>query len=183
MAHPAKYRLSPDEVLTPENARKLAGHVSEIEFFRAEVEKLQAQIAGIYDAADDDGFDKKFIRKAVARRAKEGPALEAEENAVGCYIEAVKKGLPTRTREGNPVDVLPAHDAETGEIIDHEPLPPEPAAQEEPVNPSGDANSSGRTESSADGQTNSEDMHSAHTLDQSAAAWAINRQHNKRVSA
>lgn len=118
MARPAKYRLSPDEVLAPENARKLAGHVSEIEFFRAEVEKLQAQIAGIYDAADDDGFDKKFIRKAVARRAKEGPALEAEENAVECYVEAVKKGLPTRTREGNPVDDLPAHDDQTGEILE-----------------------------------------------------------------
>src|SRR6185312_12448871 len=123
MGRPQKFRLAPDDVLAPENARKLAGHVSEIEFFRAEVQKLQAQIAGIYDAADEDGFDKKFIRLAVARRAKAGPALEAEENAVECYVEAVEKGLPTRTREGNRNAPLPDHDPSAGGILDAESRP------------------------------------------------------------
>jgi uncharacterized protein (UPF0335 family) len=102
MARPQKFRLTPDEVMEAQHARKLAGHVAEIEFFRKEVEQLQAQIAGVYDAADEDGFDKKFIRKTVARRAKNSSELEAEEAAVDAYAMAVVKGLATRTREGNP---------------------------------------------------------------------------------
>lgn len=102
MARPQKFRLSPDEVLEPQHARKLAGHVSEIEFFRTQVEGLQQQIAGIYDAADEDGFDKKFVRKAVARRARDMSEFEAAENATETYLIAVEKGLSTRTRERNP---------------------------------------------------------------------------------
>lgn len=116
MARPQKFRLTPDEVLEPQHARKLAGHVSEIEFFRKEIDKLQQQVADIYDAADEDGFDKKFVRKAVARRSKDSSEFEAEEAATENYMIAVEKGLSTRTREGNAENDLPEHDAETGEI-------------------------------------------------------------------
>lgn len=111
MARPAKFRLTPDEVLNPQHARKLAGHVAEIEFFRAEVEKLQAQIAGIYDAADDEGFDKKFIRKVVAIRSKDETAAQAEQAGIDAYTEALEIGFRSRARVENP-----EHDAETGEV-------------------------------------------------------------------
>lgn len=124
MARPQKFRLSPDDVLEPQNAKKLAGHVSEIELFRKQVDELQKQIAGIYDAADEDGFDKKFVRKAVARRAKDSTELASEEAATDAYAMAVEIGLATRTHEGNP-----PHDAETGEIIE----------TTEPGNPAGSA--------------------------------------------
>jgi uncharacterized protein (UPF0335 family) len=113
MARPKKFRLSPEDVGEPEHARKLAGHVSEIEFFRRQVVELQNQIAGIYDAADEDGFDKKFVRLAVGRRAKDADALAAQEEAVDAYAAAIEAGLSTRVREENP-----DHDPETGEILD-----------------------------------------------------------------
>jgi uncharacterized protein (UPF0335 family) len=113
MARPQKFRLTPDEVLEPQYSRKLAGHVSEIEFFRKEIEKLQQQVADIYDAADEDGFDKKFVRKAVANRAKDASVKAEEEQAVEAYELAIEKGLATRARERNP-----EHDPQTGEIYD-----------------------------------------------------------------
>ena len=116
MARPAKFRLAPDDVLDPPNARKLAGHVSEIEFFRKEVEKLQAQIAGVYDAADEEGFEKKFIRKVVAIRAKDETVAQAEKAGIDAYTEALEIGFRSRARVENP-----DHDPITGEI--HEPQP------------------------------------------------------------
>lgn len=111
MARPQKFRLSLEDVLDPQNARKLAGHVQEIEFFRAEIEKLQAQVADIYDAADEDGFDKKFIRKTVAKRAKPDHERMAEEYGIDAYEQALEKGFSSRARvEGQN------HDPETGEI-------------------------------------------------------------------
>lgn len=111
MARPQKFRLSPDDVLDPQNARKLAGHVQEIEFFRAEIEKLQAQVAGVYDAADDDGFDKKFIRKVVAKRAKPEHERQAEEYGIDAYERALEKGFSSRARVG-----AENHDPKTGEF-------------------------------------------------------------------
>ena len=118
MARPQKFRLTPDEVLEPQHARKLAGHVSEIELFRKEIEKLQQQVADIYDAADEDGFDKKFVRKAVAKRAKDSGVLAAEEQGLAAYEMAIEKGMATRARERNP-----EHDPETGEITEPQPAP------------------------------------------------------------
>lgn len=118
MARPQKFRLTPDEVLEPQHARKLAGHVSEIEFFRQEIEKLQQQVAGIYDAADEDGFDKKFVRKAVAKRAKDSSVLAAEEQGLEAYEMAIEKGMATRARERNSKNDDPDHDPETGEITE-----------------------------------------------------------------
>jgi uncharacterized protein (UPF0335 family) len=150
MARPKKFRLTPDDVLDPQHARKLAGHVAEIEFVRSEVEKLQAQIAGIYDAADEDGFDKAIVRKTVARRAKPELEREAEQNAVENYALAVEKGIATRTREENLVD----HDPITGEIlgttphpVDHETVgrdarEPRPDVSSQPIQESPDATSS-----------------------------------------
>lgn len=111
MARAQKFRLSPEDVQDPQNARKLAGHVQEIEFFREEIEKLQAQVAGIYDAADEDGFDKKFIRKVVAKRAKPEHERAAEEYGIDAYERAVEKGFSSRARVG-----AEDHDPDTGEI-------------------------------------------------------------------
>ena len=112
MARPKKFRLSPDEVLEPTYAKKLAGHVAEIELFRSQVATLQQQIADIYDAADDDGFDKKFVRLAVGRRAKDALALAATEEAVDAYTKAIETGLSSRVREENP-----EHDPGTREFV------------------------------------------------------------------
>lgn len=115
MARPTKFRLTPDDVLDPQNARKLAGHVAEIELWRKEIEKLQDNIAGVYDAADEDGFDNKFIRKLVALRSKDETTRQAEEHGVGCYSQALEIGFSSRARVENP-----EHDPETGEINEPE---------------------------------------------------------------
>lgn len=111
MARPKKFRLSPDDVLDPQNAQKLAGHVAEIELWRKEIEKLQGNIADVYDAADEDGFDNKFIRKLVAIRSKDEATRQAEEHGVDCYSQALEIGFSSRARVGNQF-----HDPVTGEV-------------------------------------------------------------------
>lgn len=125
MARPQKFRLSPDDVLDPQNARKLAGHVAEIELWREQIKTLQDNIADVYDAADADGFDNKFIRKIVAIRAKDETARKNEEQGIDAYSQALEIGFRSRARVENP-----DHDPETGEIIEPQSgLRAEPAAQ------------------------------------------------------
>lgn len=113
MARPQKFRLSPDDVLDPQNARKLAGHVAEIELWREQIKTLQDNIAEVYDAADEDGFDNKFIRKVVAIRAKDETTRKVEEHGIDAYNQALEIGFRSRARVENP-----EHDPETGEVFD-----------------------------------------------------------------
>lgn len=115
MARPKKFRIPLEEVTQSDNARKVAGHVAEIEFFRKQIADLQEHIADVYDAADEDGFDKKFIRLAVARRAKDPDAAKAVEAGVDTYEEAIDLGFSSRARVENL-----EHDAD-GVIIEQGP--------------------------------------------------------------
>lgn len=141
MARPKKFRLSPDDVRDPQHARKLAGHVAEIELFRKQIADLQNDIADIYDAADEDGFDSKFIRKVVALRSKDESVRQAEEAGIDAYTEALEIGFRSRARVGNTRDLgnmVPDHDPETGEIIDDIPgshIPAQPNG-DDPETPS-----------------------------------------------
>lgn len=126
MARPQKFRLTPDEVQVPHNARRLAAFVAEIEEYRKQIERIQADIADLYDDADGEGFDKSIIRKTVARRAKPADEREAEENAIELYALAIEKGLATRAREENT-----PHD-EDGVVLADETQPRASAVTAEP---------------------------------------------------
>jgi len=116
MARPQKFRYSREALDDPQVAAKLAGLVLDIEELRAKRKQIDDQIAASYDAVDDAGFEKKFVRKTIALRAKEEGARVDEEQGLEAYEIAVEKGVSlVRTRR------LGSYAAATGrEITEHE---------------------------------------------------------------
>jgi uncharacterized protein (UPF0335 family) len=114
MARPAKFRHPLEDLTKPHLASQVAGYVSEIELFRDQVEKIQAQIADIYADMDEAGFDKSTVRKLVAKRAK-GDAADAEAEALEAYENAFEKGFSSRARVENPSETPSG--AEAGSVV------------------------------------------------------------------
>lgn len=114
MARPQKFRHSREALNDPQIAEKLGRLVIDIEALREKRKQIDDQIAAGYDAVDDAGFEKKFVRKVIALRAKETDARRDEDDGIETYEFAVEKGvsLACARRERN----LPPHDAVTGEI-------------------------------------------------------------------
>ena len=121
MARPQKFRHSREALADPQIAAKLGALVLDIEGLRERRRQIDDQIAAGYDAVDDAGFEKKFVRKVIALRAKEEGARHDEEEGLEAYEFAVEKGvsLACARRKGS----LPAHDPLTGEIHDTQDQP------------------------------------------------------------
>lgn len=119
MARPQKFRHSREALADPQIAAKLGAFVLDIEGLRAKRKQIDLQIAAGYDAVDDAGFEKKFVRKVIALRAKEESVRLDEEEGLEAYEFAVEKGVPLACarRKGD----LPAHNPFTGEVIEDEP--------------------------------------------------------------
>ena len=126
---PAKPRHAPEALSQPAIAAELAGYVGSIEELRKQISTLQDEIADIYDELDAKGFDKKYVRKAVANRAKPTAERERDEEHVDAYEHAIEIGFSSRARVENRktppeaveiarANAVPAHDAETGELIE-----------------------------------------------------------------
>lgn len=150
MARPQKFRHPREELHSQEVAKKLGQFVIEIEALRRQREAIDEQIAAAYDAVDESGFEKKFVRKVIALRAKESGVRRDEEEGLDCYEYAIEKGVslartrrkPENSKSQSDADVV---DLETGEIIEQpeQPLDGGPhVATEEPV-PFDNANTSG----------------------------------------
>lgn len=116
MARPQKFRHSREALADPQIAAKLGAFVLDIEGLRAKRKQIDLQIAAGYDAVDDAGFEKKFVRKVIALRAKEESVRLDEEEGLEAYEFAVEKGVPLACarRKGD----LPAHNPFTGELQD-----------------------------------------------------------------
>jgi uncharacterized protein (UPF0335 family) len=55
--------------------------------------ELNESISEVFNEAGEAGFDKKVLRKAVKRAMADPASLQAEEEAVETYVEALR-GLP-----------------------------------------------------------------------------------------
>ena len=119
MARPQKFRHSREALADPHIAAKLGAFVLDIEGLRAKRKQIDLQIAAGYDAVDDAGFEKKFVRKVIALRAKEESVRLDEEEGIEAYEFAVEKGVPLACarRKGD----LPSHNPKTGEVIEDQP--------------------------------------------------------------
>lgn len=116
MARPQKFHHSREALTDPQIAAKLGALVLDIEGLRQKRKQIDDQIAAGYDAVDDAGFEKKFVRKVIALRAKEESVRLDEEEGLEAYEFAVEKGVPLACarRKGD----LPAHNPFTGELQD-----------------------------------------------------------------
>ena len=121
MARPQKFRHSREALTDPQIAAKLGALVLDIEGLRQKRKQIDDQIAAGYDAVDDAGFEKKFVRKVIALRAKEEGARHDEEEGLETYEFAIEQGvsLACARRKGS----LPAHDPLTGELHDTQDQP------------------------------------------------------------
>ena len=121
MARPQKFRHSREALTDPQIAAKLGALVLDIEGLRQKRKQIDDQIAAGYDAVDDAGFEKKFVRKVIALRAKEEGARHDEEEGLETYEFAIEQGvsLACARRKGS----LPAHDPLTGELHDTQEQP------------------------------------------------------------
>lgn len=119
MARPQKFRHSREALTDPQIAAKLGALVLDIEGLRQKRKQIDDQIAAGYDAVDDAGFEKKFVRKVIALRAKEEGARHDEEEGLEAYEFAIEQGvsLACARRKGD----LPSHNPETGEVIEDDP--------------------------------------------------------------
>lgn len=119
MARPQKFRHSREALTDPQVAAKLGALVLDIEGLRQKRKQIDDQIAAGYDAVDDAGFEKKFVRKVIALRAKEEGARHDEEEGLEAYEFAIEQGvsLACARRKGD----LPSHNPETGEVIEDQP--------------------------------------------------------------
>ncbi len=93
MARPQKFRHSVEALNDPQIAEKLGRFVLDIEMLRAKRKQIDDQIASAYDAVDDGGFEKKFVRKVVSLRAREEGVRREEETSLEAYEIAVEKGV------------------------------------------------------------------------------------------
>lgn len=185
MARPKKFRLTPDDVLDPENAKKLAGFVGSIEELRKDAERISGLIADVYDDADEDGFDKGLIRKTVARRAKPAHEIEAEEHGVESYTRAVLRGFSSRARVENHFpdagNMVP-HDAD-GVIIEPPSAEPAPLVEADapedvtPISSLSGATQSPTTNGGSDANASGSDLEAVNVgVDQDQSDEAIQRQ-------
>lgn len=119
MARPQKFRHSREALTDPQIAAKLGALVLDIEGLRQKRKQIDLQIAAGYDAVDDAGFEKKFVRKVIALRAKEEGARHDEEEGLEAYEFAIEQGvsLACARSKGD----LPSHNPETGEVIEDQP--------------------------------------------------------------
>ncbi|WP_322887215.1 DUF2312 domain-containing protein [Sinorhizobium medicae] len=117
MGRPQKFRHSLEALNDPPIAEKLGRLVLDIERLREKRKQLDDQIAAAFDAVDDAGFDKKFVRKVIALRAKDGDVRRDEEDGIEAYEFAVEKGVSLAHVRRNAVSAE-AIDPETGEFLD-----------------------------------------------------------------
>lgn len=102
MARPQKFRHQREDLSDPKVAEKLGRFVIEIEDLREQRSKIDELLAAAFDAVDDGGFEKKYVRKVVALRAKEDGVRRDEEDGLESYEFAIEKGVSSRARVGNP---------------------------------------------------------------------------------
>lgn len=116
MARPQKFRHQREDLSDPKIAEKLGRFVIEIEDLRAQKSKIDELLAAAFDAVDDSGFEKKYVRKVIALRAKEDGVRRDEEDGLESYEFAIEKGVSlARTRRKPANDQF---DPITGEFID-----------------------------------------------------------------
>lgn len=102
MARPQKFRHSREALDDPQIAEKLGRFVIEIETLRTQRKQIDDQIAAAYDAVDDAGFEKKFVRKNIALRAKETDVRRDEEEGSEAYEIAIEKGVSLACARSKP---------------------------------------------------------------------------------
>lgn len=116
MARPQKFRHQREDLTDPKVAEKLGRFVIEIEDLRAQRSKIDELLAAAYDAVDEGGFEKKFVRKVVSLRAKEEGVRRDEEDGLESYEFAIEKGVSlARTRRKPANDQF---DPVTGEFVE-----------------------------------------------------------------
>jgi uncharacterized protein (UPF0335 family) len=116
MARPQKFRHQREELADAKVAEKLGRFVIEIEDLRAQRSKIDEMLAAAYDAVDEGGFEKKFVRKVVSLRAKEEGIRQDEEDGLESYEFAIEKGVSlARTRRKPANDQF---DPITGEFVE-----------------------------------------------------------------
>ena len=71
-------------------ADHLRSFVSRIENLEAEKKTVSEDIASVYDEAGSSGFDKKILRKLIARRKKDADALAEEDAILSLYLDALQ---------------------------------------------------------------------------------------------
>lgn len=116
MARPQKFRHQREELSDPKVFEKLGRFVIEIEELRSQKSKIDELLAAAFDAVDDGGFEKKFVRKVVALRAKEDGIRRDEEDGLECYEFAIEKGVSLARSRRKPAN--DQFDPITGEFID-----------------------------------------------------------------
>jgi len=122
MARPQKFRHSRESLADPQVARQLGRLVLDIEMLRAKRSQIDEQIAAAFDAVDDAGFEKKFVRQVIAIRGKDENARFEQEQGIEAYEIAIEKGVSlVRTRrEPDSNENFPPHDAVTGELTEEQ---------------------------------------------------------------
>jgi uncharacterized protein (UPF0335 family) len=93
-------------------AKRLAGFVEEIEGAEEVRRDLSEKIKEIYKAAKDAGFENKIIRKVIAVRRRDADDLQAEQDMIDIYKQAlgmlsdlplgqaaIVRNVPTRAAE------------------------------------------------------------------------------------
>jgi len=121
MARPQKFRHQREDLTDPKVAEKLGRFVIEIEDLREQRSKIDELLAAAFDAVDDNGFEKKFVRKVIALRAKEDGVRRDEEDGLESYEFAIEKGVSlARTRRKPANDKF---DPITGEFVEDNQVP------------------------------------------------------------
>jgi len=131
MARPQKPRHTLEELSDPKIAEKLGRLVIEIEDLHGQRKKLDELLAAAFDAVDDAGFEKKFVRKVVALRAKDQAIRQNEEDGLETYEFAIERGVSlARTRRKPANDRF---DPITGEFLeDNSEMHQRPSTNDEP---------------------------------------------------
>lgn len=112
------------DVITQAQPKALVRRIESIE---DEIKVLNEDKSDLYKEARGNGFDVKVLRKVIADRRKDKTEREEFETIYDLYWNAIHGVARAH------VENIEEFDAETGEILDREPLPPEPAAQEDDV--------------------------------------------------
>lgn len=118
MARPQKPRHALEELSDPKIAEKLGRLVIEIEDLHGKRKKLDELLAAAFDAVDDAGFEKKFVRKVVALRAKDQVIRQSEEDGLETYEFAIEKGVSLARTRRKPANDDVDFDPATGEVFD-----------------------------------------------------------------
>jgi uncharacterized protein (UPF0335 family) len=70
-------------------AQELKAYVERIEKIEEELDAIKSDLKEIYAEAGSNGFDKKVLRKIVARRKRERAEVQEEESIMTLYLQAL----------------------------------------------------------------------------------------------